>query len=93
LQYDNSLRRELYADIKYVLFISQQRPNIAFSGLFYPDFDVIGNQLQDLGDHDQELQLITMCSSPMANNKWGFYSRGINQVQLYALILCGHYQQ
>jgi len=72
LQYDSSLRKGLYTDIKYVLFISKQQPCVAFSGLLYPEFDFMGNQLQNLGDHNQNLQLITICSSPMANNEWGF---------------------
>ena len=72
LQYDSSLRKELYTDIKYVLFISKQQPCVAFSGLLYPEFDFMGNPLQNLGDHKSSLQLITICSSPMAKNGWGF---------------------
>lgn len=69
--YDNSLKEELYHKIKSVLFISKQKPFIAFSGLFYPDFDFMGRQLQDLGDHDSHLELITFCSAPMSAG-WGF---------------------
>lgn len=69
--YDSSLKKECYHEIKYVLFISKQKPFIAFSGLFYPVFDFMGRQLQDLGDHDSHLELITFCSAPMSAG-WGF---------------------
>ena len=39
--------------------------------MFYPDFDYLGKQLQDLGDRSSNLQLITMCSAPM-DPGWGF---------------------
>jgi hypothetical protein len=69
--YDNSLRDNSYSNARYVLFISEQKPILAFSGVFYPDFDFVGRQLQDLGDHSSNLQLITMCSAPM-DCGWGF---------------------
>ncbi len=69
--YDNALGKKYCGDIRYVLFISKQKPIIAFSGLFYPDFDFLGSQLQDLGDHDSNLELITFCSARM-NSGWAF---------------------
>ncbi len=69
--YDNSLREKSYRDIRYVLFISKEKPFMAFSGLIYPDFDFMGRQLQDLGDHDSHLELITFCSAPTSTG-WGF---------------------
>lgn len=69
--YDNSLRKNSYSETKYVLFISEQEPTVAFSGLLYPDFDFMGRQLQDLGDHNSKLELITFCSAPM-DHGWGF---------------------
>jgi len=69
--YDTDLRAKEYADIKYVLFVSAEKPFIAFSGLFYPDFDFMGRQLQYLGDHKNSLDLITFCSAPMESG-WGF---------------------
>lgn len=71
-EYDNSLKNKSYFDIKHVLFISKQKPCVAFSGLFWPDFDFLGRLLQNLGDHEAKLELITMCSAPMTDNKWGF---------------------
>ncbi|MFZ2406146.1 MAG: hypothetical protein WAW41_13490, partial [Methylobacter sp.] len=71
-EYDKSLKSKSYSDIKYVVFISKQKPCIAFSGLFWPDFDFLGKQLQNLGDYKTKLELITMCSAPMDDNNWGF---------------------
>lgn len=70
-RYDESLKKKHYQNIEYVLFTSTQKPFIAFSGLFYPDFDFMGECLQDLGDHSTELELIGFCSAPMITG-WGF---------------------
>ncbi len=70
-RYDDSLKKEHCQGIKYVLFTSAQKPFIAFSGLFYPDFDFMGRYLQDLGDHNADMELITFCSAPMTKG-WGF---------------------
>lgn len=71
LIYDDSLRERRYSDIEYVLFESNQNPSMAFSGLFYPDFDFLGRRLQDLGDYETELELITICSA-LTESGWGF---------------------
>lgn len=70
-EYDNSLMENRHSDIEYFLFISAQKPFLAFSGIEYPDFDFMGRQLQDLGDHSSKLDLITFCSAPMKNDEWG----------------------
>ncbi|MCQ8183451.1 hypothetical protein NP603_20230 [Methylomonas sp. SURF-1] len=70
-EYDNSLKENQHFDIEYVLFISKQKPFLAFSGLEYPEFDFMGRQLQDLGNHCSKLDLITFCSVPMNNHEWG----------------------
>lgn len=69
--YDKSLKENSYFNIRYVLFISKQMPTIAFSGLFYPDFDFMGRILQNLGDQTSNLQLLTFCSAPM-DYGWAF---------------------
>lgn len=69
--FDTSLREGAYSNIRYVIFISKQEPTIAFSGLFYPDFDFMGQMLQDLGDHSTELQLLSFCSAPM-DKGWAY---------------------
>jgi len=71
LLYDRSLKSRSFSDIEYVLFLSSEKPTIAFSGLLYPDFDFMGRQLQNLGNHQEQLQLITFCSAPMTNG-WGY---------------------
>lgn len=70
--YDNSLKNKRYSDIEYTLFVSKQKPNVVFSGLLYPDFDFLGRELQDLGNHSLNLGLITMCFAPMNSEQWGF---------------------
>jgi hypothetical protein len=69
--YDKTLIRNSYSDVRYVIFISKQKPTIVFSGLFYPEFDFCGRMLQNLRDHTKELQLITFCSGAM-DNGWAY---------------------
>ena len=70
-EYDKSLRNKSYSDIRYVVFQSKQKPTIAFSGVYYPDFDFLGRQLQNLGDQSRDLQLITFCSAPIEKG-WAY---------------------
>lgn len=69
--YNTSLKNNNYNDIRYVLFISSQKPTIVFSGLLYPDYDFCERILQDLKDHSSELELITFCSAPIKHG-WGY---------------------
>ena len=69
-KYDDSLRRGAFGNIRSVLFCSQQAPLIVFSGLFFPQFDFLGRQLQDLSDHNSVLDLLTFSFVPM-DNGWG----------------------
>lgn len=71
LYYDKSLKNKSFSDVRYVIFKSHQQPTIAFSGLFYPDFDFLGRELQNLADQTKELQLITFCSAPTENG-WAY---------------------
>lgn len=70
-EYDMSHSKQKYDDIRYVLFISKQKPFMAFSGLLFPEFDFSGRQLQNLGNAESELDLIVFCSSVMSEG-WGF---------------------
>ncbi len=70
-QMDLILKEENYNNIQFVLFRSSKEPNIVFSGLFYPEYDFLGNLLQDLGNHKLTLDLITFCSAKLSNG-WGF---------------------
>ena len=69
--YDKSLVNKSFSDIKYVIFQSSQKPIIAFSGIFYPDFDFLGRPLQNLGDQTRDLQLLIFCSAPIENG-WAY---------------------
>lgn len=71
LAYDRTLQSRSFHDVRYVVFLSDEKPTIVFSGLIYPDFDFMGRQLQDLGNHQNQLELITFCSAPMING-WGY---------------------
>lgn len=70
-EFDKSLNEKSYFNIQHVIFISKQKPTIAFSGLFYPDFDFMGRMLQNLGDYTSQLQLLSFCSAPM-DDGWAF---------------------
>lgn len=69
--YDLTLSQRTFSDMKFVVFKCNQKPNMAFSGLIYPDFDFLGNCLQDLSDTNKSLSLITVCSAPMEGG-WGY---------------------
>ncbi len=69
--FDDSLRAGRWTDIEYVLFTSAQEPFLGFSGLFFPEFDFLGRHLQNLADHRHRLDLLTICSAPVADG-WGF---------------------
>ncbi|WP_394157010.1 hypothetical protein [Vibrio campbellii] len=69
--YDHTLSQRSFSDMKFVVFKCDQKPNMAFSGLIYPDFDFLGNCLQDLSDTNKSLSLITACSAPMEGG-WGY---------------------
>jgi hypothetical protein len=68
--FDASLRGRSFADIKSVLFCSEQSPIAVFSSVFFPEFDFRGTQLQDLGDHSSTLDLISFSFGPMEDG-WG----------------------
>jgi len=64
-EYDKSLEADDYNKTKYVVFRSSNEPFIAFSGVIYPEYDFIGNSLQNLADSEQNYDLLTFCSAPM----------------------------
>ena len=69
--YDETLKNSQFEEVKYVLFQSTNKPNIVFSGLIYPDYDFLGNHLQDLGAPDSKLEFIAYCSA-WTERGWGF---------------------
>ncbi|WP_417442861.1 hypothetical protein [Idiomarina abyssalis] len=67
--FDRLLKTKQLDQLKYVVFESESKPNISFSGLLYPDFDFQGRRLQDLAVSSFEFSLITFCSAP-TDNGW-----------------------
>lgn len=68
--FDETLRDGSYWDLEYTLFVFRQPPLFAFSAVFYPEFDFLGQQLQDLADPTVNLDLMTVSSADM-NDGWG----------------------
>lgn len=69
--FDESLKTENYEEIKYMVFISDEPPFMAFSGVLYPEYDFMGNTLQDLSNEEELLDMITFCSAPITGG-WAF---------------------
>jgi hypothetical protein len=65
------LKSNSFDSMKSVLFHSHQKPFIVFSGLLFPDYDFLGNPLQDLSDHRLERHLVAFSFAPMSDG-WGF---------------------
>ncbi len=68
--FDELLRDAAYEDVEYTLFIFRQPPLFAFSAVFYPEFDFLGQHLQVLTDHPTSLDLMTVCSAN-TDDAWG----------------------
>ena len=66
----------LVSDVEYTLFIFRQPPLLAFSAAFYPEFDFVGRQVQDLADHTTNLDLV--------GDVFGRYGRWLGLVVLLA---------
>lgn len=71
--YDEILNNETYDDMRCVSFNSTDKLFIAFSNILYPEFDFMGNIIQDLSNTntDNIFDLITFCSVPTENG-WSF---------------------
>lgn len=68
---DASWAEGVQAELEYALFTSRQKQFLAFSGLFYPEFDFQGRLLQDLADPRCPYDLLTFCSAPTPDG-WGY---------------------
>ena len=71
--YDDVLKNKLYDDMRYVSFSSKDKLFMAFSNILYPEYDFMGNTIQDLSNTNTEntFDLITFCSAPTENG-WAF---------------------
>lgn len=62
-KFDKCLEKNNFDEIESCCYNFSEKPNIAFSGISYPDFDFLGNKLQDLVSNDFA-HMITFCSAP-----------------------------
>lgn len=71
--YDNVLKNEIYDDMRCVSFNSTDESIMAFSNILYPDYDFMGNIIQNLSNTNTEniFDLITFCSVPIEKG-WSF---------------------
>lgn len=69
--FDACLNTRFFSDMCYVLFCTDQKPTIVFSGVIYPDFDFLGRQLQDLIDDSKPWDLLAFSFVPLEKG-WGF---------------------
>lgn len=70
--FDTVLKEKRFGDIKSVTFVFNKKASIAFSGIFYPEYDFSGKHLQNLQNINKHLRLLTFCSAPIDSNKWGY---------------------
>lgn len=69
--YDEALRTRGYDEFEFTYFTSTSPCVLQLSGLLYPDYDFIGNRLQDLGNWNSPLDLITFFTAPTRDG-WAF---------------------
>lgn len=70
-KYDLLLNSKSFSEMKSVLFHSPRPTSAVFSGVLYPDYDFMGNQLQDLSNQTQDRDLISFSFAPMFQG-WAF---------------------
>lgn len=69
--YDNLLKKEIYREMRYVSFNSNEKLNVVFSNVLYPEYDFSGELIQDLTDMSKPFDLISFYSSPTKEG-WSF---------------------
>lgn len=69
--FDEALRTEAFGEFEFVFFTSSARMSLQLSGVRYPDFDFLGDELQDLGDLASPLDLISFFTAPLSSG-WAF---------------------
>lgn len=69
--FDAALRHKSYDEFEFTYFTSRSPCSLQLSGILYPDYNFLGNHLQDLGDWDSPLDLITFFTAP-TNDGWAF---------------------
>lgn len=69
--FDNSLSGRHFEEFEFTYFTSASPCALQLSGLIYPDYDFEGRKLQELGNHDSPLDLLTFFTAPIKNG-WAF---------------------
>ncbi len=69
--FDDALRVGDYDQFEFTYFTSSSPCPVQLSGLLYPDYDFEGTRLQDLGNHEKPLDLITFFTAPIKEG-WAF---------------------
>lgn len=69
--YDQALKARDCEQFEFTYFTSSSPCSVQLSGLLYPDYDFEGNHLQDLGNHEAPLDLITFFTAPTGDG-WAF---------------------
>lgn len=70
-KFDAALLACDYDQFEFTYFTSSSPCPVQLSGLLYPDYDFEGKQLQDLGNHETPLDLITFFTAPI-DKGWAF---------------------
>lgn len=70
-QYENAIQNNLFDEFEFTYFTSKSRCSLQLSGLLYPDYDFLGQKLQDLGNWGSPLDLITFFTAP-TDDGWAF---------------------
>ncbi len=69
--YEEALRNEKYDEFEFVYLASKSTFSLQLSGLLDPDFDFLGQHLQDILDISSRLDLITFFTAPTQEG-WAF---------------------
>ncbi|HUJ17900.1 MAG TPA: hypothetical protein VL197_07895 [Nitrospirota bacterium] len=69
--FDKDVKNGNFDQFEYVCFISKAKWNFQLSGVLYPDYDFLGQKLQDLLDLPAPLSFITFFTAPV-HNGWSF---------------------
>ena len=56
--FDDVLLAGDYSNVKYLIYQIDSKPKILCNGCFYPDFDFLGNRIQNIADLSHELDMI-----------------------------------
>lgn len=70
-KFDKAIQSQAFQDFDFVTFTSSSPWSLQLSGALYPDYDFLGEHVQDLGDDKAPLSLVTFFTAPLASG-WAF---------------------